>query len=239
LFDGARGAVEYFQAGHASSILVTRSMAKLVTRSMAKALVGGSLSTLIRTRPALYCGRRATYGPLRGGFALTPDLIGLARPAGAVLSRSHKSQKSFIVSVLSPGAPASPRQPWTPHRPTSQLPSAHRTSQDEANRPSSSRADHHRCQPERVHIAAESSPRTPLGHAPIPALQSAQPQQLIPRQSALEECVHRGVNTRSRPAIDRVPAKIVLSGTSMSASSGVVEGPARAKETPFAAFWNM
>ena len=47
------------------------------------------------------------------------------------------------------------------------------------------------------------------------------------------------VNTRSRPAIDRVPAKIVLSGTSMSASSGVVEGPARAKETPFAAFWNM
>jgi hypothetical protein len=40
--------------------------------------------------------------------------------------------KSFIVSVLSPGAPASPRQPWTPHRPTSQLPSAHRTSQDEA-----------------------------------------------------------------------------------------------------------
>ena len=104
---------------------------------------------------------------------------------GGVLSRSHKSQKSFIVSVLSPGAPASPRQPWTPHRTDIPVAFSAPNVQDEANRPSSSRADHHRCQPERVHTAAESSPRTPLGHAPIPALLSTQ--QLIPRQSALEE----------------------------------------------------
>ena len=155
------------------------------------------------------------------------------------MSRSHKSQKSFIVSVHSPGAQ---HLPDNRGRLIDRHPSClQRTERprDEANRPSSSRADHHRCQPERVHIAAESSPRTPLGHAPIPALQSAQPHQLIPRQSAFEECIHRGSHTRSRPAIDRVPAKIVVSGTSMSASSGVVEGPARAKETPFAAFWNM
>jgi hypothetical protein len=103
---GSSGRADSFQAGHASSILVTRSMAK--------ALVGGSLSTLISTSALL-----RTSGDLRATarWFRTHTRSDRACPTrGGRIESVPQVTKSFIVSVLSPGAPASPRQPWTPHR---------------------------------------------------------------------------------------------------------------------------
>jgi hypothetical protein len=119
------------------------------------------------------------------------------------------------------------------------LPSAHRTSQDEQTG---------RRLREQIIIAASQSacillpnriPERRLGTRQYRHFNQLSPNSSYQDKVRSKNAYIEEVNTRSRPAIDRVPTKIVLSGTSMSASSGVVEGPARAKETPFAAFWNM